>query len=224
MIFVADELLSPAEVGELSALFDAQAARDGKASTASGLQSVKANEEVVLGDSAQAVKDLVTAACNRAPILNLALLPRKVATPILSRYTSGMHYGSHMDSAIGQDDDRIYRIDLSCTIFLSPKDSYQGGELEIDTDFGSQRYKLNPGDAVFYPTVFIHRVREVTGGERRACIFWLESLIRDPAQRAILLELAQLTAWMSDREPIDSEPRQRLIKVRENLYRMWLEP
>ena len=184
----------------------------------------KNNQEVVLGDRAEAVKDLILSACNRAPQLNVALLPRKVSTPMLSRYAPGMSYGDHMDSAIGQDQDRIYRVDLSCTVFLDDRNAFEGGELEIETDFGPQRYKLGAGDAVFYPTVFIHRVAPVTAGERRVCVFWLESLVRDPAKRAMLLELAQVSAWLSEREPVDSEPRQRLVKVRENLYRMWLEP
>ena len=224
MIYVADQLLNPEEVDQLRRLFDLQPARDGRHSTATGLQEVKNNQEIVLGENRQMVKDLLATACNRQPVLNLALLPRKLSTPLLSRYGPGMRYGSHMDSAIGQDDDRIYRIDLSCTVFLDAKDTYDGGELEIDTDFGPQTYKLGAGDAVFYPTVFIHRVNPVQSGERRVCVFWMESLIRDPAQRAILLELTQLSGWRSEREPIDSEPRQRLVKVRENLYRMWLEP
>jgi len=224
MIYVAEQLLNVGEIEQLRQLFDQQPARDGRLTTAEGLREVKDNQEVLLGEHTQMVKDLLATACNRQAVLNLALLPRKLSTPLLSRYGPGMRYGSHTDTAIGQDDDRIYRIDLSCTVFLDRQDAYSGGELEIDTDFGTQTYKLNAGDAVFYPTVFIHRVNPVQSGERRVCIFWMESLVRDPAQRAILLELAQISGWLSEREPVDSEPRQRLVKVRENLYRMWLEP
>ena len=223
MILVADKLLLPEELAQLRSIYGRSPFREGSESTSEVLREVKHNREVELGDQNQFVKDLLLNACNRAPHLNLALLPRKVSTPLLSSYGPGMHYGDHTDSAIGQDVDRVYRIDLSCTVFLDERDAYQGGELEIDTDFGTQRYKLGAGDAVFYPTVFIHRVNKVTAGERRACVFWLESLIRDPAKRAILLELSQISAWLSESEPVDSAPRQRLVKVRENLYRMWLE-
>ena len=224
MIFVADQLLQATEVAQLRGLFDREPLSDGGDSAAATLREVKHNREVALGDRTQFVKDLLLSACNRAPQLNLALLPRKVSSPFLSSYRSGMYYGSHTDSAIGQDEDRVYRVDLSCTVFLDPPDAYQGGELQIDTDFGSKNYKLGAGDAVFYPTIFVHRVQPVTAGERRACVFWLESLVRDPAKRSILFELAQVSAWLSEREPADSQPRQTLVKVRENLYRMWLEP
>lgn len=88
MIYVADQLLNASELNQLRALFDNQPARDGRESTAQGLQMVKHNQEIVLGENTGLVKDLLASACNRAPVLNVALLPRKLSTPILSRYST----------------------------------------------------------------------------------------------------------------------------------------
>ncbi len=146
-----------------------------------------------------------------------------MSQPILSDYEPGMAYGRHTDSAIGEGAARNYRTDISCTIFLDDPASYDGGELAIETEYGNPSFKLPVGDAVFYPTLFTHQVRPVTRGRRRACVFWIESFVRDPQKRTILLDLVQLGAWMGQQLPIDAEPRQRLAKVRENLYRMWLD-
>ena len=117
----------------------------------------------------------------------------------------------------------IWCSDLSCTVFLDPPDEYDGGELHIETDSGPREYKLSAGSAVFYPTLFLHRVNPVTRGRRRAVVFWIESMVRDPQKRAILYDMAMLGEWVGSVAEIDSHPRQKLVQIRENLYRMWLE-
>ena len=162
-------------------------------------------------------------ALNRHPLLTQAVLPRTVSRPILSLYEPGMSYGYHTDSAVGVNAERHYRSDVSLTIFLDTPDSYLGGELVIVTDTDEQAYKPEAGDAVAYPTHYLHRVNEVSGGRRRAVVIWFESMVRDPSKRALLFELSQMRGWLNQHEPIESEPRQRLIRACENLYRMWLD-
>jgi len=223
MILVANQLLTPAELARVRAMYDELAQRDGKQTAGGQIAGVKHNRELALGDAAEQLKHLVGEACNRAPRVASALLPRTMSRPILSDYEVGMAYGRHTDSAIGSDATRSYRTDISCTIFLEDPAGYDGGELVIETEYGNSSFKLPAGDAVFYPTLFTHQVRTVTRGRRRVCVFWLESFVRDPQKRAILLDLVQLSGWMGEQLPIDAEPRQRLTKVRENLYRMWLD-
>lgn len=222
MFLVADDFLTRPEIDFLHTLFDSVDARSGLA-TAGALASVKRNRELDLGDRDARVKKLLLEACNRGPILGSALLPKTVSTPLLSVYEPGMAYGTHIDSAVGNDPGGLYRSDLSCTVFLDDPADYDGGELSIELGDAAHEFKLSPGQAVFYPTLFRHQVRAVSRGRRRACVFWLESLVPDPNRRAVLLDLVRLHEWIVDHEPADSEHRLRLLTVRENLYRMWIE-
>ncbi len=63
------------------------------------------------------------------------------------------------------------RTDLSATLFLTAPDSYDGGELVIDSDFGSQKAKLAAGGLIVYTSTSRHRVNPVTRGRRLACVF-----------------------------------------------------
>jgi PKHD-type hydroxylase len=60
----------------------------------------------------------------------------------------------------------------------------------IDSDGIGQRWKGDAGDALVYTSDTIHRVEPVTHGARLVAIFWIESLVRDPAKRQILFDLA----------------------------------
>ncbi|MGI9334529.1 MAG: Fe2+-dependent dioxygenase [Gammaproteobacteria bacterium] len=223
MIYVEPDLLNEQELGSLRRLYDERTVRDGALTAGGDLATSKNNRELHLGEHSAKVKAIVLEACNRSIMLTYALLPRLVTNPILSLYEDGMQYGRHTDSAMGHDGTRTYRSDISVTVFLDDPSTYEGGELAIENEAGEACYKLPAGHAVFYPTLYIHRVRPVTKGRRRACVFWVESLVRDPAQRAILFDLMQVSSWLGEREPMDSVPRQLLTKVRENLFRMWIE-
>lgn len=223
MIHIANGFLNQEELVYLRGLFDQCEMLEGKDSASGYLGSAKRNCELNLGERGERVRQTVRDAGNRQTGLEYALLPRTVSVPILNVYHTGMFYGNHVDAAFWHDGERVCRSDISTTIFLDDPDSYDGGELIIDTDYGSSSLKLPAGDAVFYPTWFTHRVSQVTRGSRRACVFWIESLVRDPAKRSILDELGRVTSWIGKRESIESEPHQALNKVRENLFRMWIE-
>ena len=223
MILVVKELLNSDEIAAVKTLYEKFGSRAGSASTGSGIRTIKNNRELDLGDAVGQLKGLILRACNRQSSLHYAMLPKTVGPPILSCYDPGMYYGVHVDSAIGEEQGRTFRTDLSTSIFIDEPSTYDGGELTIHTAHGAKSYKLAAGDAVFYPTVFRHEVKEVTRGQRRVCVFWTESLVRDPHKREILFDLAQVGGWLSQREPANSEPRQKLIAVRENLYRLWME-
>ena len=70
-------------------------------------------------------------------------LPQRVFPPLFNRYEGGEHFNNHVDNAIrrlptgGQ-----IRTDLSCTIFFSEPDEYDGGELLIDDTYGAHSVKL----------------------------------------------------------------------------------
>jgi PKHD-type hydroxylase len=113
-----------------------------------------------------------------------------------------------------------YRSDISITIFLNAPDTYDGGELVINTPFGEQKVKLNAGDAVLYPSSSTHRVAEVTRGERLVAVTWLQSTVRDPAKREILYNLSQVRETMIQNAGGSKETEQ-LSNAYMNLMRMW---
>ena len=114
------------------------------------------------------------------------------------------------------------RTDVSSTLFLSDPDSYEGGELCVMTEFGEQQVKLPAGSAVVYPSSSLHHVAEVTSGERQALVVWLQSCVRDPAQREILYRIWQSRESLLATNP-EGEDALRIDLVYANLVRMWAE-
>jgi PKHD-type hydroxylase len=115
------------------------------------------------------------------------------------------------------------RSDVSCTLFLSQPDEYEGGELVIEDTFGSQRIKLAAGDMVLYPSTSVHRVEPVTQGARLACFFWVESMVRSDEQRRLLYEmdlhLMQLRTRLGETDPAVVG----LTGTYHNLLRRWVD-
>ena len=58
---------------------------------------------------------------------------------MFTKSKKGMKYGRHIDNAFMSSG----RADLSFTIFLNCKDSYEGGELLIENLNSEKRFKLN---------------------------------------------------------------------------------
>lgn len=185
-----------------------------------GKKGVKKNLELKLRSKQQQdVAETVLGALERNETFRTAALPKTIQRPILSKYETGMFYGTHIDNPI-QRSPEVMRLDMSITIFLNDPGSYGGGELVLDTGYGEKAVKLPAGDAMLYPTTMLHRVAEVTSGERLAAITWIQSMVRDQAQRQVLYDLALSTQWALRTAP-ESPEYHRLNNARANLIRMW---
>jgi len=186
---------------------------------------VKQNLQITEGSAlAMELGDTVLAALERHPLFISAALPNRVYPPMFNRYQGGMHFGSHVDGSVRllPGSGAKFRTDLSATLFLAPPDSYDGGELLIEDTYGAQSVKLAAGDMVLYPASSLHRVAPVTRGARLACFFWVQSMVRDDGQRALLFDLdnaiQRLTATGAD-----ESARVHLTGCYHNLLRMWSE-
>ncbi len=116
-----------------------------------------------------------------------AALPEGIYPPRFNRYRDGGAYGPHIDGALMQvpGTGRTLRTDLAATLFLSAPDEYDGGELTVETDAGTQQYKSEAGSLVLYPATSVHFVLPVTRGVRFASFFLdPEHGARRPAARA----------------------------------------
>ncbi|MGB0894823.1 MAG: Fe2+-dependent dioxygenase [Parashewanella sp.] len=107
---------------------------------------------------------------------------------IVSKSTQGGGYGDHIDDAL-MHSETLVRTDISCTIFLSAPNEYEGGELVMTLGGVEMAYKLNAGDAIVYPSTTLHRVNPVTKGERLAALTWIESLVSAADKREMLYDL-----------------------------------
>ena len=196
---------------------------DGKASAGMAAARVKHNQEADRqAADIRRLDNLVMDGLVRHPMYRAGALALKVATPFYARYVPGMRYGDHVDDPVMGGADGLYRTDIAITIFLSEPEGYDGGELVVHTAFGEQKIKLPAGDAVMYPASSLHRVAEVTRGERLVAVTWVQSLVRDPARRELLYELNQVRERML-REAPDATETVKVNAVYVNLVRMWSE-
>ena len=194
---------------------------DGRLSAGMAAKRVKINEE--LADSApefDRLNGLVMAALTRHPDYRSGALALHIAAPYYARYRPGMSYGEHLDDPIMGSGGVRYRSDIAITLFLNPPQAYDGGELVIQTAFGSQSVKLPAGDAVLYPAGCLHRVTPVTQGERLVAITWAQSLVRDPARRELLYGLNAAREKLLQTAPDATETAQ-VSAAYLNLIRMW---
>jgi PKHD-type hydroxylase len=218
-------LLSETEVERARGLLDGATWVDGRATAGDQAAQAKRNEQVP-GDSAAAreLQALVLRALERSPRFLAAALPKRVFPPAFNRYAGeANHYGSHVDGAIrfAEGGQRV-RTDLSCTVFLAPPDSYDGGELVIHDGAASQAVKLPAGHAVLYPGTSVHEVRPVTRGRRLASFFWIESMVRGEEQRRLLLELDDALTALRQLHGESAETVS-LMGTYHNLLRMWAD-
>jgi PKHD-type hydroxylase len=164
---------------------------DGRASVGSQGAQVKRNRQLAEGSPlALELGQLVSAALMAHPLFFSSVLPLRILPPFFNSYAGGGHYGAHVDGAIrAQRGGAPVRTDVSCTVFLSDPDEYEGGELSVIDAYGTHDVKLPAGDAIVYPSTSIHEVHPVTSGERLASFLWVQSMVRDDWKRSMLYEL-----------------------------------
>lgn len=193
----------------------------GAKSAAAGINR-KNNEQLsIQNPSAQPyLKQIGQTVMNHAEVKTFAE-PHILSRIFFGRYGEGMFYGSHNDAPITSGGGfGKGRADVSFTIFLSEPDSYEGGELVLESPFGEVRVKGEAGSAVMYDTGLMHRVEPITGGSRVVTVGWLQSWIQDPQERAILRDLKSAIFEAASRDN-DSEETIRLRRIHANLMRRW---
>jgi PKHD-type hydroxylase len=218
MILAIADVLSAADVAKVGACLAEATFVDGRASAGWSARLVKANLQAGAGPEVDRARELVEARLAGHAVFVLATRPKAIIGPLFSRYEPGHAYGPHVDDALLGG----VRSDVSFTLFLSPPDSYDGGELIIDTPAGEEAFKLAAGSVVTYPATALHRVAPVTRGERLAAAGWVRSYIRDAGQRELLFDLDTARRRLFDREGKTAEA-DLLAKCAANLLRLWCE-
>ncbi len=219
MIIFIGELMDRETVARLVGLMERASFVDGRTTAGELAAQVKNNNQVDSSDPlVPEMRQIVADCLDASRLFSSAARPQHVRPPLFSRYVPGMAYGNHVDDAIMNG----RRMDLSFTLFLSDPESYDGGELVIDSTAGEQEIKLPAGSAVLYPSTSLHRVAPVTRGQRLAAVTWVRSLIRDAAQREILFDLDRVQEALFERDGKTPET-DLLAKTQSNLLRLWAE-
>lgn len=212
------------EVATLRSRLDAGPWVDGNVTSGHQSATAKVNRQLP-EDSAEAheVGALVTQASQANPMFVSAALPHTIFPPLFNAYEGGERFDVHVDNAIRQRGSVRIRSDLSATLFLSEPEDYDGGELIIEEMYGPQSVKLPAGDLVLYPSKSLHRVTPVTRGRRVGSFFWMQSLIRDDADRETLFRLdVAIQRVSAEKGPKDTAVLE-LTAVYHNLMRRWAE-
>ncbi|MGA1694645.1 MAG: Fe2+-dependent dioxygenase [Burkholderiaceae bacterium] len=225
MMLQIQSVLSPEQVSLAQSLLREASWEDGRDTAGPNARSVKNNQQLGQDtEAARTIRQMVLAGLDRSAAFFSATLPLRVYTPRVNRYTGTANaFGNHVDGAIRvlPSGDRV-RADISCTVFLNNPEDYDGGELVVSDHFGDQRVKLPAGHAVLYPSGSLHQVKPVTRGERLACFFWVQSMIRADEQRRLLYDLDLAISSIREKQG-ETHEATALTGVYHNLIRMWSE-
>ena len=223
MLLKIPNVLDAAQVARFRARLDAATWVDGNVTSGHQSARAKVNEQLPEdGVDARELGEEILAALARSPLFFSAALPRQVFPPLFNRYTGGMNFGNHVDGAmrVHGPTGRRMRTDLSATLFLAAPDAYDGGELLVEDTFGVDSVKLPAGDLVIYPATSLHRVTPVTRGARVASFFWIESMVRDDAQRTLLFDVDMAIVRLAQ-GGAEEKSLVTLTGAYHNLLRMW---
>jgi PKHD-type hydroxylase len=192
MLLQIPDVLTADQVAEAKRVFERAGWVDGKVTA--GHQSARAKDNMQLAEGSTESRELgqmVLAALQKNALFVTAALPLQVFPPLFNRYQGGQSFGTHVDNAIRQVPGTPHRIrtDLSATLFFSGPDEYDGGELVVEDTYGVHSVKLPAGHLILYPATSLHHVRPVTRGARICSFFWIQSMVRADADRALLFDL-----------------------------------
>jgi PKHD-type hydroxylase len=225
MLLAIPDVLSAEQVSQARRILDSAEWVDGKVTAGHQSAQVKDNQQLREGSpESQQLGELILNALGQNAMFISAALPLRVFPPLFNSYTGGQSFGTHVDNAIRQVPGTGHRIrtDLSATLFLAAPEEYDGGELVVEDTYGVHSVKLPAGHLVLYPATSLHHVRPVTRGARIASFFWIQSMVRDDAERTLLFELDTAIQRVNREAPAGQSAVQ-LTGIYHNLVRRWAE-
>jgi PKHD-type hydroxylase len=225
MLLQIPDVLTADEVARARKIFERAGWVDGRVTA--GPQSARAKDNSQLPEGSPEARELgemVLAGLQRSALFVTAALPLQVFPPLFNRYQGGQSFGTHVDNAIRQIPGTSHRIrtDLSATLFFTAPDEYDGGELVVEDTYGVHSVKLPAGHLILYPSTSLHHVRPVTRGARIASFFWIQSMVKDDAERTMLFDLDAAIRMISQRES-DHPAVVPLTGIYHNLVRRWAQ-
>lgn len=192
MILHIPNVLSEEQLDECRQLLNKADWIDGKLTA--GNQAINVKSNLQLAENSQSLsylREVITNALKTNPLFISAAIPNHIISPFVNRYENNAAYGNHVDNSILYDATvgKSFRTDVSCSLFFTDPQEYEGGEMIIEDTFGTHEVKLPAGDLILYPSTSLHRVEPVTSGVRMVSFMWVQSMIRSAWKRSMLFEL-----------------------------------
>ena len=226
MLVTIPDVLKAEELAHVRSVLEGTNWVDGRATAGDQAAKVKHNLQVPPdSQAAQELGQIVLKALAGNPLFTTATLPLRVLPPMFNRYDIGMTFGAHVDGSIRSLPGTGLRIrtDVSSTLFLTPPEDYDGGELVVHDTYGTHTVKLPAGHLVVYPATSMHSVTPVTRGSRWASFFWTQSMVKDDWHRHMLYDLDMAIMSVRSRLPDDDPAVVGLTAHYHNLLRHWAE-
>lgn len=194
MMLHIPEILTKDEVADIRQQLQSAEWADGRETVGEQGAKVKRNQQLPeLSSAGRIMGNRILRLLVKHPLFLSAAIPYRYVPPLFNRYEGGEHYGFHVDGSIRTipGTSLSLRTDLSCTLFLTEPDEYDGGELIVSDTYGEHEVKLPAGDLILYPSSSLHKVEPVTRGARICSFFWVQSMVADDSKRTMLYELDQ---------------------------------
>ena len=226
MLVTIPDVLKPDEVAHIRRVLEGTNWVDGRSTAGDQAGKVKHNLQVPIDSpAAQELGQIVLRALSGNQKFMTAALPLRVLPPMFNRYDVGMTFGAHVDGSVRSipGTGMRMRTDVSSTLFLTPPEDYDGGELVVHDTYGTHAVKLPAGHMVVYPATSMHSVTPVTRGSRWASFFWTQSLVKDDWRRHMLYDLDMSIISIRSRLPDDDPAVVGLTAHYHNLIRHWSE-
>ena len=225
MLLAIPNVLTSEQVAEGRRILDAAEWIDGRDTAGHQGARVKNNQQLPLrSPAAEQLGQMILKALANAPLFMSAVLPARILPPMFNRYGVGQTFGTHVDGAIRMmGNGNSVRTDVSCTLFFSNPDEYDGGELVVEDTYGSKSVKLPAGHMILYPSTSLHRVNPVTRGVRVCSFFWLQSMVRDNGEREQLYRLDRSIRALGQERGATDAVVVELTSLYHNLMRLWAD-
>ncbi len=189
MIFSIPNVLTSQELEKIASSLAKAEFIDGKLTAGWHAKLVKNNQQLKQGTTLVGeLQQIIKAALSRNALFQTAVRPKAIHSILISRYDLGMSYDRHTDNAL-MGSSKVWRSDVSFTLFLNSPSAYEGGELVIEGADDEKAYKLEAGSAIVYPSTTLHRVDPVQEGTRLVAVGWVQSFVREASEREILFDL-----------------------------------
>jgi len=188
MNYLTHQLLNAKEIDFIKKELEKenQSWEDGKNTAGSHAAEVKNNLQLKRkSDISKKLSLLIKQKILNNPLVKSFTLAKHIHGIMFTKSSKGMSYGRHIDNAYMSSG----RADLSFTVFLTKKNQYEGGELLIENITSENKFKLNSGEILIYPSTYLHSVQEVLDGERIVCVGWIESYVKSIEEREYLFDL-----------------------------------
>jgi PKHD-type hydroxylase len=224
MLVAIPDVLSADHLAHIRRILENTSWVDGRKTAGDQAGKVKNNLQIpVDAPAAEELGQIVLTALAANATFTAATLPARVLPPMFNRYDAGMTFGAHVDGSIRSAPGIRLRTDVSSTLFLTPPEDYDGGELVVHDSYGTHKVKLPAGHLVVYPATSMHSVTPVTRGSRWGCFFWTQSMVRDDWQRHMLYDLDLAIRAVRALLPDDDAAVVALSAHYHNLIRQWAE-